>query len=101
MPLILVVCKLIFKFDSVGISSKTWIMKLLHSRENTKNYRTVNYDYPSREKIIVEHGADLASAFEAEAAKNPEQPILFVMTHYGGLVMPAALNHLCCPDGLY
>lgn len=56
-----------------------------------------NWSYPSTEKYIEEHAADLVHQLQQIIEKKPGQPISFVTHSMGGLVVRCALNHPDCP----
>lgn len=59
---------------------------------------TYVWGYPSRKRLLQEHGCHLVSFLQDLAAQNPGQPINFVAHSTGGLVLRAALNLPGCPE---
>ncbi len=71
---------------------------ILHDLKQERR-EIVNWGYPSCDKRIEEHGADLVQkVLKQIAEKNPGRPIHFVVHSMGGLVLRAALNHPDCPN---
>ena len=63
-----------------------------------EGYRVINFSYPSREKNIEDHAADLVAVLNDIASNNKGEPIYFVTHSMGGLVLRAALNNKNCPN---
>jgi hypothetical protein len=59
---------------------------------------TYVWGYPSRKRILQEHGCHLVCFLQQLAAQNPGKPINFVAHSTGGLVLRAALNLPGCPE---
>jgi pimeloyl-ACP methyl ester carboxylesterase len=81
-----------------GFMGAGWNMLYLENRLSRDGWDVVNWEYPSRECLISEHGAHLVSSLIDLANKKPDQPIHFVTHSMGGLVLLAALNHPECPQ---
>jgi len=56
-------------------------------------WNVINWDYPSRDDTIQNHGEKLVYSLKELAEKNPGRPIHFVAHSMGSLVLLAALNH--------
>ena len=80
-----------------GIFGAPWSLSYLVKDLKGDNRSLINWGYPSTEKKIQEHGADLVRILTPLAEKNPGKPIHFVGHSMGGLVIRAALNHPDCP----
>jgi len=80
-----------------GIFGAPWSLQYIVQNLKKENRTIVNWGYPSTEKRIEEHGADLIPQLQKIAAANPKMPIHFVGHSMGGLVLRAALNHPDCP----
>jgi hypothetical protein len=63
-----------------------------------EGYASVKWGYPSKEKYIQEHAADLVKSLQETAAKKPGEPIHFVTHSLGGLIVRSAHNHPDCPE---
>lgn len=81
-----------------GIFGAPWTLNYIVKNLEKENRSVVNWGYPSTEKSLEEHGAELVLELQKIAAENPEAPIHFVAHSMGGLVLRAALNHPECPQ---
>ncbi|MFA6916624.1 MAG: hypothetical protein WC222_09520 [Parachlamydiales bacterium] len=80
-----------------GFLGDTWNMKYMASGYSDKHVYVKHWAYPSRDKLIQEHGADLAHYLQKLARKKPGVPINFITHSMGGLVLRSAMNHPECP----
>lgn len=80
-----------------GILGAPWNMHLYAKNFARKGFIVTNWGYPSREKNIEEHGANLAQELKKIARQNPGEPIYFLGHSMGCLVIRSALNHPDCP----
>jgi pimeloyl-ACP methyl ester carboxylesterase len=75
-------------------SKSMWRMARSLKKEGRK---VLNWDYPSRKKLICAHGEDLAKELLSISLKHPGITFDFVTHSLGGLVLRSALNHPLCP----
>jgi len=61
-------------------------------------WEVINWDYPSRSKMIEDHGLDLVACLKEIAKKRPGKPIHFITHSLGGVIVRSALNHPDCPQ---
>ena len=60
-------------------------------------WEVINWGYPSRSKMIEDHGLDLVASLKEIAEKRPGKPIHFITHSLGGVIVRSALNHPDCP----
>jgi pimeloyl-ACP methyl ester carboxylesterase len=84
-------------FTIHGIMGSDWNLYYLANSLEKEQMEITYWGYPSRDKTIMEHGADLAIILRDHAALHPGQPIHFLTHSMGGLVLRAAVNHPECP----
>lgn len=80
-----------------GILGAPWNLHLYAKNFSRQGFEVTNWGYPSREKNIEDHGADLARQLKKMAQDNPGKPIHFLGHSMGCLVIRSALNHPDCP----
>lgn len=80
-----------------GFMGGKWCMRYIEKNLSEDGWNVVNWDYPSRDDIIQNHGEKLAFSLKELALKNPTKPIHFVAHSMGSLVLLAALNHKEAP----
>ena len=81
-----------------GFLRTKWSMARITKFMQKEGYRVVNHGYPTRDKTIEDHGADLIDVLAELSKKFPGQPIHFVTHSMGALVVRAAINHPACPN---
>lgn len=81
-----------------GFLGSPWNMYYHSHYLKQAGFSVNHWGYPSRDKTIQEHGADLATYLQKEAQKNPGKPLNFLTHSMGGLVLRSALNHPACPE---
>lgn len=79
-----------------GFLGSPWNLDLLTSVYD-EDTQVIPWGYPSRAKLIQEHGKDLVVKLKSLAEQNPGKPIDFLTHSMGGLVLRAAINQPDCP----
>lgn len=74
-------------FTIHGIFGSPWNMYYLAGPLENEKMDITHWGYPSRDKKIVEHGADLVLELQKTALENPGQPIHFMTHSMGGLIL--------------
>lgn len=77
-----------------GFMNSNISMKLI-GKQLPNDWQILNWEYPSRNKTIFEHGQDLV--IELQKIRKKNEPIHFVGHSMGCLVIRSALNHPNCP----
>ncbi len=81
-----------------GFLGSRWNMVSLEKSLQKEGWDVINWQYPSRNYHIIDHGVELAYTLASIARQQPTIPIHFVTHSMGGLVLLAALNHPICPQ---
>ncbi|MCI5052145.1 MAG: alpha/beta hydrolase [Simkaniaceae bacterium] len=81
-----------------GLMGGKWCMRYLEKKLTQKGWAVVNWDYPSLDAYIEDHGMALNKKLNEIAKEAPGKPINFVTHSMGGLVLLSALNAPECPD---
>lgn len=80
-----------------GFFGAPWTMLYYANGFYHEGMLVTNWGYPSTEKTIESHGADLVKQLQQIANAKPFHPIYFVTHSMGGLVLRSAINHPDCP----
>lgn len=80
-----------------GILGSPWNLFYYEHTFKNSGWNVTNWGYPSLEKNIEEHAADLVTSLNAIAMDKPGYPINFLCHSMGGLVLRSAMNHPDCP----
>ncbi len=80
-----------------GFMGGKWCMSYLEKNLSEDGWDVLNWDYPSRDNTIQNHGEKLVLSLKDLAHKNPGKPIHFVTHSMGSLVLLASLNHPDAP----
>jgi pimeloyl-ACP methyl ester carboxylesterase len=75
-----------------GFMGGKWCMSYLEKNLLEDGWEVVNWDYPSRDDTIQNHGEKLTLCLKDLARQKPGRPIHFVTHSMGSLVLLAALN---------
>ena len=81
-----------------GFLSNTRSFKQVKNALASSGFNICLWDYPSRKKLIGEHGFELAQFLQKMVCECPGQTIHFAAHSVGALVLRAALNSPNCPD---
>lgn len=80
-----------------GFMGAKWNMGFLQKNLKEDGWEVFIWDYPSRDKIIEDHGKDLVKYLKTLAKQKPGKAIHFVTHSMGSLVLLTALNNKDCP----
>lgn len=81
-----------------GFLGAPWNMAALTEGYKDEGVNVICWGYPSRDKIIQDHGKDLVKDLQALSMRNPGVPINYITHSMGGLVLRSALNEIDCPS---
>jgi pimeloyl-ACP methyl ester carboxylesterase len=80
-----------------GIMGSPWSLHLYAKNFKRQGFEVTNWGYPSRDKKIEDHAADLVEELNRIAKEKPGEPIHFLGHSMGCLIIRCALNLPDCP----
>jgi pimeloyl-ACP methyl ester carboxylesterase len=81
-----------------GLMRSRRSMRLLEKYLNKKGYETYNYNYPSTQFTINEHGLQLKKFIEELLSAHPNKHLNFITHSLGGIITREALGKLSQPN---